>query len=225
MKRYGIVFADEMEYKPFYESAVAAGGNEVDTETHRKVVFPLENCELIGIESGIGKVNAAVAALSLIIEDDVDGILNAGLSGAVSHLRKGDIVVGTQYEECDFDLRPLGMKLGQKPDGSYIYYPDGKFLEAAKKVKGIKEAKLGTGDIFLTDSDLKKAYNEEFGVMAFDMETGALAAVCNRYDVPFLSIRKISDDADDEAVDSYRELNDLAETALTEVLLETVRNL
>lgn len=225
MKKIGIVFADEMEYKPFYESAIAAGGKSIDTKTHRKVLFPLENCELIAVESGIGKVNASIAATSLILEDKVDGILNAGLSGAVSHVRKGEIVVGTQYEECDFDLRPLGMRLGEKTDGSYIYSPDEKLFEEAKKIKGIKEAKLGTGDFFLTDSKLKKEYNEEFGVMAFDMETGALAAVCDRYDIPFLSVRKISDDADDEAVDSYRELNDLAETALTEVLVEIAKNL
>ena len=98
MKRYGIVFADEMEYKPFCESALAQNGKEVNTKTHRKVIFPLENCELIAIESGIGKVNATIAAVSLILEDKVDGILNAGLSGAVSQVRKGaclEVAVGS----------------------------------------------------------------------------------------------------------------------------------
>jgi hypothetical protein len=33
-------------------------------------------------------------------------------------------------------------------------------------------------------------------------------------------VRKISDDADDSALDAYQELNNLAETALSEILLE-----
>lgn len=57
------------------------------------------------------------------------------------------------------------------------------------------------------------------------METAAIASVCDRLETPFLSIRKISDDADDSATGSYRELNDLAEKALSEVLLALVKAL
>ena len=224
-KIYGFIFADEMEYKPFCEHALAHGGKELDSKGHNIVSMSVGSSQVVAIESGVGKVNAAVAAVKLIEEYKVDAVLNAGLSGAVSHLNKGDVAAGTSYVECDFDIRAFGRRLGEKTDGTRFYKPGAELLAAALKVNGIKEAALGTGDFFLQDTDIKNAYKEEFKINAFDMESAAIAAACDKYGVPFLSIRKISDDADDSAVDSYTELNDLAETALTEVLLEVVSNL
>ena len=46
-------------------------------------------------------------------------------------------------------------------------------------------------------SDKRKLF-EQYGAAAVDMETFAVAEVCRRMDVPFSSIRVISDTADDE---------------------------
>ena len=50
------------------------------------------------------------------------------------------------------------------------------------------------------------------------METGAIASVCYKCDVPFLSIRKVSDDAAENSPEDYREMNDKAEASLIEVV-------
>ena len=72
---------------------------------------------------------------------------------------------------------------------------------------------------------MKADYYNMFGINTFDMETGAIASVCYSCDVPFLSIRKISDDSEDSAAEDYRQMNELAETALSEILLEIIKNL
>ena len=219
----GAIFADSMEYAPFLDWAKTQSykegslfGNEcVEVEYSvgdRKMT-------VIAVKCGIGKVNAAAAAAYLIGTRNVSCILNAGLSGAVSGLKREDMVAAESYVECDFDLTAIGYGLGVKPDGQeYILKADEKLLSYALESKGIIKAKVGTGDIFLTDAVRKKLYLDTFGIGAFDMETAAIASVCEKCDVPMLSVRKISDDADDCSVEDYREMNDRQESCLTELL-------
>lgn len=225
MKTIGFLFADEMEFKPFLEHALQNGGSLVDEMNYNMVRMPLGDSVIYGIQSGLGKVNAAAATSLLVLKYGAEAVLSAGLSGAISHLHKGDIVAGSSYVECDFDLRAFGCPLGQKLDGTRFHEADPKLLEAALSIEGVGKAAFGTGDFFLTDPATKDFYKDEFGIQAFDMETAACAAAAGSLGVPFLSVRKISDDADDSALDSYHELNNLAETALSELLLQLAAKL
>lgn len=222
-KTVGIIFADSMEYAPFLDFAVKNGAEEKMRRGCRSAEFTIKSGEnellVRGVESGIGKVRAASAAAFLIAELDPDCILNAGLSGAVSKVRREDIVAGESYVECDFDLRAIGYELAVRPDGEeYIHPADGHLLALAKEIPGMLSGRLGTGDIFLSDSEKKKLFKKLFGLTAFDMETGAIAAVCRQNGVPFLSVRKISDDADDASAEAYREMNSRREACLTNAL-------
>lgn len=224
-RKIGFIFADEMEFQPFTEIALADGGSWLSKRPMNTIRYEVGDTEIIAVECGIGKVNASFAATVLILDHQVDYVLNAGLSGAIQHLRKGDVVAGTSYIECDFDLSVFGYQLGEKPGGARYYAPSEELLNAAETIDGVGTARLGTGDFFLADPVKKEEYKQTFDIEAFDMETAAIAAVCERLETPFLSIRKISDDADDSATGSYRELNDLAEKALSEVLLSLVKAL
>ncbi len=223
-KTVGILFADTMEYGPFLQWAKENAhmekirrGNESCSVTLTKGDNSLE---IIGVRCGIGKTNAASATAFLISDDKADYILNAGLSGAVQRLKREDMVAAESFVECDFDMTAIGRPLGVKPDGQeYIYYSDEKLLSYAMMSKGIIKAKTGTGDLFLTDSVRKNLYKETFGIDAFDMETAAIATVCHKCGVPMLSLRKISDDADDCSVEDYREMNERQESCLTELLV------
>ena len=211
-QKIGFIFADEMEFQPFTEIALENGGSWLSKRPMNTIRYETDNAEIIAVECGIGKVNAAFAATVLILDHQVDCVLNAGLSGAIQHLRKGDVVAGTSY-------------IGETPGNVRSHTASDNLLEAAKTIDGVLTARLGTGDFFLADPVKKQEYKETFDIEAFDMETAAIASVCDRLETPFLSIRKISDDADDSATGSYRELNDLAEKALSEVLLALVKAL
>jgi len=224
-KSIGIIFADDMEYKPFEEFAKQRGGETSELCGCNKITLKMENATIHAIESGIGKVNATIATCVLKEQCGVQMILNAGLSGAVSGLARGDVAAGESYVECDFDLRAFGYKQGQKPMGEYVYNADESLLSFALTIHGVKKAKLGTGDFFLADSAKKVEYSSEFSINAFDMESAAIAAACDKYKLPFLSVRKVSDDAEDGSIHDYREMNEKCESTLTEVLVKIIENI
>ena len=218
-KTIGLVFADEMEYLPFLRLVAQYAGTERACRGKRAAGFTLtkgdRTLQLCGVECGIGKVCAATTAAYLIADEKVDLILNAGLSGAISGLRRGDFVAGTSFRECDFDLTPLGRPLGKEAIDA-----DPALLKLAAALDGVHTGAFGTGDLFLTDPAKKAQYKSLFAVAAFDMETAAIAQVCRESGVPFCSIRQISDDADDCSADAYTEMNDRADDALCLCLLQ-----
>ena len=223
IRTIGLVFADDMEYAPYLQWAKENGGKEGTIRKCNCVETVIGTDErklrLVAVECGIGKVNAAAATAFLIEKEKADYIFNAGLSGAVYGLKREDMVALTSCVECDFDLTAIGYGLGVKPDGQkYIYDNDEKLISYALMSPGIIKAKSGTGDIFLTDPVKKELYRNTFSIDCFDMETAAIAAVCYKCDVPMLSLRKISDDADGNSVDDYREMNLRKEACLTELL-------
>lgn len=221
----GAVFADSMEYAPFLDWARTQKNVKEDTLFGNDCVqLRLEKegreLDVIGVKCGIGKVNAAAATAYLIASKKADMILNAGLSGAVLGLKREDMIAGESYIECDFDLTAIGYKPGEKCDGQKsLLAADEKLLSYALRSQGIKKAPCGTGDIFLSDAVKKNYFKDTFSIQSFDMETGAIASVCDKAGIPMLSLRKISDDADDSSVEDYREMNDRKESCLTELLV------
>lgn len=220
MKKIGVILADTQEYLPFIRYYSHVPSEEFLVGTNKTTVYKNGEKEIIAIHCGIGKVNAANAAAALIYRFGCDIILNAGLSGAVSGLRREDLVAGSTYVECDFDLTAIGYDLGVKPDEESVHKADEKLLAYATTLEDfhVKQGALGTGDIFLSDTKKKNLYKNVFGIKAFDMESAAIAAVCSKNNVSFLSVRKISDDADDASVEDYREMNNRQEAVLASVI-------
>lgn len=220
MKKIGVILADTQEYLPFIRFYSHMPSEEFLVGTNKTTVYKNGEKEIIAIHCGIGKVNAANAAAALIYRFGCDIILNAGLSGAVSGLRREDLVAGSTYVECDFDLTAIGYDLGVKPDEESVHKADEKLLAYATTLEDfhVKQGALGTGDIFLSDTKKKNLYKNVFGIKAFDMESAAIAAVCSKNNVSFLSVRKISDDADDASVEDYREMNNRQEAVLASVI-------
>ncbi|MBQ6019982.1 MAG: 5'-methylthioadenosine/S-adenosylhomocysteine nucleosidase [Clostridia bacterium] len=219
--KIGIVIADEYEYIPFRNYALTKNCAEAPFHGRESLTYTDGEKTVTAVQCGIGKVNAATAAAFLIAEG-CEVILSAGLSGAVSGLRRGDMIAAESYVECDFDLTPIGRPLGAKPGQEYVYRSDEKLLAAAMKLDGMKKAPVGTGDLFLTDKEKCALYRDTFGVKAFDMETAAVASVCYFDGIPFLAVRKISDDADDSANADYNEMNDRKEADLTGALARII---
>lgn len=224
-RRIGVVIADDYEFLPFVEELRSCQPVEGVLRGKPCVRARVGAHEIVAVKCGIGKVNAAASAAFLIADENCGVIMNIGLSGAVSRHRKGDVVVGTSFTECDFDLTPLGRAPGEKPQDVYVYPADETLMRAALAVPGVTQAVCGCGDVFLSDPVRKELYRDVFGITEFDMETGAIASVCHDAGVPFLSLRQISDDASDEAADSYTEMNDRCEKTLTQILLTVIEGL
>ena len=221
-----ILIADIDEFNPCKESMGDIVKKEYTIKHMPAFDFEYNNHQCTAVCFGIGKVNAALGAALALSEGNYDGVINTGWSGAVSGVFKGDIIVSDSCVECDFDLTPIGRLPGQKPgQAEYIYKCDNALYNAAAGIEGFKHGNLGTGDFFLTDAERKDKYKELFNISAFDMESGALGAVCYLLDVPFVSIRKISDSADDVGVDDYQNSVKTDITAFSEIVLKVLENL
>ncbi len=222
-----ILIADIDEFNPCKKSL----GDLVEKEYPLKYMpafdFSFNNHNCTAVCFGIGKVNAAMGAAIALGEKQYDGVINTGWSGAVSGLYKGDIVVSASVTECDFDLTPLGKKPGQKPEqDEYIYSCENFLFDAATSVEGFKSGKLGTGDFFLTDAERRERYKEFFDICAFDMESGALGAACYLLGkIPFVSIRKISDNANDVGTDDYKNSVVTDITAFSDIILKVLEKI
>lgn len=225
--KIGLVIADFDEYKPLEEfinrgeysnySFLGRKGHKFTIQTNKG------EAEVISLLCGIGKVNATAAAMHLV-DIGCSIILNYGLSGGISGVNKGDICLCTKYAEHDFDISGIGYKPFEKPSQEYIYNCDEYLLKLAKNF--LPNAKCGTavsGDCFICDEDKRIYLKENLSAMSCDMETAAIAYVCSFSKIPFLAIRRISDDADDSAVESYREMNSSNETVLSDLVIDYIQ--
>ncbi len=222
MKTIGVLIADVHEYNPFCKWATENGARTFTENGMQLLEAELFGVKLVAMMTNIGKVNAAMAAMNLVLKYGVEEIYNIGFSGAVRGVRRGDLVAGTSCTECDFDLTPLGYELGVKPDQKYVYETDNELIELCKNM-GLHTGALGTGDMFLTSNQIKADFYERFGICAFDMESAAIASVCDRYGIKSLSIRKISDDSEETACEDYREMNKSEEMGLTDTLIALLK--
>lgn len=223
---FGFVVADDMEFDPVEKYALEHSGRKYIFNSDKTVEFHVGENTVIASLCGIGKVNAANCAAALIYGRGVKAVFNFGLSGAVSGLRKGDIAVGTKTVEHDFDLTPLGYKPGQKPQEIYEYEPDKRLFDAVcKAADKFVPCVLASGDMFVSSADKKRFLIDNFGAGCCDMESAAIASVCRKADVPFVTFRCISDDADDCAPESYREQNDKKQANLLEIALFAIEQL
>lgn len=223
--KIGVVIADDMEFAPLLESSKELGLTHGKIHSFESVSFTLGGKDIKAVKCGVGKVNAAAATALLIEREHPDCVLNIGLSGGVRGVNRGTVFAGTSFRECDFDLSALGYEKGVKPGQDYVYEADKELLSKIPKELGIRLLKCGTGDFFITRDSMKEEFYCLFGINTFDMETGAIASVCRSCSVPFLSIRKISDDSEDSAAEDYRQMNNLAETVLSDILLKVIANL
>lgn len=153
---------------------------------------------LVLMESGIGKVNAAVGAVELIHKYKPDAMINTGVAGGIdARLKVMDIVAGERVAYHDVDCGPES-ELGQVQGLPLYYEANPQLLQAAMSIQPaettLHSGLICSGDQFITDkAQLQKIKDRYPDGLAVDMESGALAQVCYLYGVPFLSFRIISD--------------------------------
>lgn len=218
-----------MEYAPLKKCAEKFGCTDGVAHSREYIKFSVaggrNQLDVTAVFSGVGKVNAAAAAAYLIAEG-ADYIFSAGLSGGLNHIARGEVMVSTQLTEHDFDLTPLGYKPGQKPQEKYIFESDDRLIALCRSVyPSVKTGAVVSGDRFVCGDGERKRIIDLFGAMSCDMESAAVASVCGHDDIPFAAIRKISDDAGENAGESYTQMNDLADTDLAEILLTVLEKM
>lgn len=223
--KIGLVVADVDEYLPFVKYASNYNPQKYKYFNREAITFNLGNATVICVNCGIGKVNAATAATHLA-DIGCNYILNFGLSGGISGVKRGEVVLPDKFLEHDFDLTGIGYKPCEKPLQQYIYNADETLLAKAEAVLG--RCAHGTavcGDRFVCDAADRNFLSTTFGATTCDMETAAIASVCFAAEIPYLSLRRVSDDAGDDAYANYSEMNVGEGETLSEIFAKVLNAL
>jgi len=190
-------------------------------EEHYGILFHrgrIADKELVVVKCGVGKVNAARVTQLLIDIFGVDAIINSGIAGGLGDgMAHGDVVVGTEFVQHDFDIHLFGYAPGfmgfnigtGDPDSPTLFFSDENLCDelcsSLERMKGteicegksfnakIWRGRIASGDQFICDMDLKLKIKNEFNALAVEMEGAAVAQVASLSGVPFSVIRVISD--------------------------------
>jgi len=155
-------------------------------------------------QSGMGKVNSALKAAELIAKYPLDCIVNTGVAGGLSHeVHSLDAVAAEEVVYHDVWCGE-GNEYGQVQGFPPRFKCDSHLVEVAKSIKGVKTGLVTSGDYFIHTKEQGQAILRRFPeALAVDMESGSIAQVCCAKEVPFLSLRIISDTAGDDHQSEY----------------------
>lgn len=169
------------------------------------------------LQSGIGKVAAAIGTAALLQLTKPDAVLNTGSAGGVARgLKVGDIVISDETRYHDVDVTAFGYEKGQLPANPAAFLSDKKLADLAEKVaqeqgQSVKRGLICSGDSFINSEQKIAQIKADFpNVTAVEMEATAIAQVCHAFNVPFVVVRAISDAGDGEASMSFEEFLPLA---------------
>ena len=114
-------------------------------------------------------------------------IINIGVAGGLNNsVRVGEIYGIGKAVQYDFDLAEInGTKIGTLDECQENYLP-----LAVSEIYPVKN--VATGDRF-NDSPVDHALLLELGCAVREMEAGAIAQIAKNADVPFTSVKSISD--------------------------------
>jgi adenosylhomocysteine nucleosidase len=161
--------------------------------------------------SGWGKVNSASTASAFLSQEgmNIGFVINSGTAGSLSaDIHKGDIVVGTHYCQHDYDLTTLfsDFKIGQMVDkDNLLDTVPSDIIDCLEQGAGIHFGTIISGDRFVSS----RIEIEGTRPLAVDMESAAFAHLCyHLYKTPFLAVRAITDNADENAHEDWQSLLD-----------------
>lgn len=219
MKKIGIIGAMPSELKDIQGVQV----NPVTTEIAGFSFYESKHGEneIVTACCGIGKVNAALCTQVMIDRFGVDCIINTGIAGGMhGDVKLCDIVVSTSVLPHDLDAHFLA----DYPPYCAEFGADEALQILAKSVcteMGIPvhSGKIVSGDAFITDSGIKAGIKAKFAPYAVDMETAAIGQAAWRNKVPFVSVRCISDLADDDGAMSFDQFEVIAAKRVADIVM------
>lgn len=187
--------------------------------------------ECVLVQCGVGKVNSSRTAQILIDKFDIEYIINVGSAATANdELEIGDIVIGKDLVQHDFDITAFGHKKGYISNVGESVRSNAKLIEKFEEVINdienrdykIKLGTIASGDIFCTEVEMKKKINSKFNADAIEMEGAAIAQVCYLDNIPFIIVRSISDNPNGQNNITFEEYLELASKRCREILKKVI---
>lgn len=181
---------------------------------------------------GVGKVNAAICAQTMILSFPVTGIINTGVAGSLTaKLEVGDIAIASAAVEHDMDTTPLGDPPGYITGLNTVRILSDAclsgLLEDSAKALGLTYliGTIASGDRFIYKSEQKKRLSDTFDAIACEMEGAAIGHVCRCNDMPFAIVRAISDSMTGKSEMEYPKFKLLAADISNKIIMDLMTRL
>ena len=178
--------------------------NEKEYAGFKFYICNRENIKIILTSCSIGKVNAASCTQILIDKFNVTHIINTGIAGSLNESVKiCDIVISKTVTHHDVRKSQMKKFFPFKEE-----FESDKFLmevaiKAYQKIESVKfnyhVGKIVSGESFISDCNLRNLIIQEYSPHCVEMEGSAIGHVAYINSIPFLIIRSISDNADDNS--------------------------
>lgn len=216
MTKLGIIGAMAIEVATLKEKMA-----DYQVECHAGMEFytgRLEGLDVVVVQCGVGKVNAAMCAQILCSVYGVTHLVNTGIAGSLNaRLDIGDLVVSRDVMHHDFDCTPFGYPQGKVPGLEVVAFPASENLiclacQAAERLTAghVTVGRVASGDQFVCSREQKERIIAATGGLCTEMEGAAIAQTAYRNGIPFVILRAISDKADDSAQMDYPTFENLA---------------
>ena len=231
MTKLGIIGAMKIEVETLVQRL-----ENVKETTHAWSTYyegQLEGLDVVVVQCGVGKVNAAMCAQILCSCYGVTHIVNTGIAGSLcAELDIGDFVVSQDAMYHDFDCNAFGYPIGKVPGMDVIVFPADAMLiryaqEAAESVHPghSRVGRVASGDQFVASKELKNKIIANTQGLCTEMEGAAIAQTAYRNGIPYVILRAISDKADDSADMDYPTFETQAAHRCAEITRELAKKL
>ncbi len=164
--------------------------------------------EYLFLNSGIGKINAAITTTLLIDKYNPDLIISIGTAGGIGYnMQVSDFVVADKMAFWDVDVTAFNYEIGQLPDSQkYLEVKDyQKLVELIKTLKvNTHIGTIVTGDSFVCDDTKRQFIEANFeNVHAIEMESTSIVMTAQKLNTNCVVLRTISDMANEESSVSF----------------------
>lgn len=224
--KIGIICADDNEVIPVIEAMKV-------TKITEKAMLKFYEGKLCGkdvvaLYCGVCRVNAAIGTQLLIDMFNVDIVINEGVAGGIDpEVKVFDTVVSTEVTYRDIqegvltDYHPWMKSEWFKSDERLVEIM--REVASSVKTKGtIRFGKTLTSEYFVDDEGRDEIISR-FDPLSVDMETAGMAHVCYVNEVPFISIRSITDTAEHSGSANYEENLQEAVLIVRDIVMEFIK--
>jgi adenosylhomocysteine nucleosidase len=229
-KRIGILGAMPEEIKGVV--ALLKNKEEIVKGMRTYYIGTINEIDVVVVFSRWGKVASATTVTHLIVEFGITQLIFTGVAGGISsEVSIGDIVIASSLVQHDLDARPIMKRFEIPLLGETILYPPKNILDWAVesinnlvrqdliRLISVKQQKtfslsspkvvvgqIASGDQFFSNNEEKKNLLSMLPeVLCVEMEGAAVAQVCFEYKIPYVIVRTISDEANENSVVDFNE--------------------
>lgn len=172
----------------------------------------LPNYDIKYIITGIGKASSAMLLTKAIYEHKPDYVLNIGSAGTANH-NIGDVLICNHFIDRDFEKEQLpGIIYEIDLSNTLAEKATDDLFKTSNGIKGM----CNTGDSFVTEISTLKGD-------VVDMESYAQALVCKEFEVPFVSVKYVTDIIGQNSVKHWEDKLADANSHLTGWLKENMK--